>query len=105
LTSRPTIASSSPTGNSSTSAPSRRIVPTSITGGGTASARLVSRSQLASGLIVAPWISAEVITTKKTRLKNSSAFGTPSITGKVAKTTGRAPRSPAQLTSVISRTE
>ena len=52
----------------------------------------------ASGSNVAPCSSVEVSTTKKTMLKNRSALGIPSITGKVASTTGNAPRRPAQLT-------
>ena len=101
----PTIACSVPTGYSITSAPSRRIAPASASGSGSAASVSVTPSQRASASNVAPCSSVETTTAKKTMLKNSTLFGTPSITGKVAKTTGSAPRRPAQPSTTCSRSE
>src|SRR5207247_10884493 len=62
-------------------------------------------SHLASGATVAPWTRVETRTAKNTILKNSRLRGTPSVTGKVARNTGSAPRSPAQPRIRRSRVE
>jgi hypothetical protein len=46
--------------------------------------------------MVDPCSSVEITTAKKTMLKKSLSGSTPSITAKVASTTGTAPRNPAQ---------
>src|SRR5260370_18013878 len=56
----------------------------------------VNPSRRAIGSIVNPWTRVETRTTKNAMLKNSILRGTFSITGKVARTTGTAPRNPAQ---------
>jgi hypothetical protein len=95
-TRRPTIASSGPTGYSATSAPSRRIVPVSASGRGSAATAEVTFRKRASGSKVVPWSNVESSTAKKTMSKKRTLSGICSITGKVASTTGTAPRSPAQ---------
>ncbi len=99
------MACSVPTGYSITSAPRRLIAPASASGSGSAASVSVTPSRWASGSKVAPWSSVETTTAKNTMLKNSTLFGTPSITGNVAKTTGSAPRSPAQPSTTCSRNE
>ena len=101
-TSCPAIASSGPTGYSTISAPSRRTVPISTSGRGSAGSDVVTPSLRASHSTVVPCSSVESTTAKKTMLKNSLLCSTPSITGKVASTTGTAPRSPAQLSTTRS---
>ena len=70
--------------------PSRRAAA------GSAGSAVVTPSAWASGSKVVPWTMVEMTTAKKTMLKYSRLLGTPLITGKVASTTGTAPRSPAQ---------
>ena len=82
FTCRPTIASESPTGYSSTSAPSRRIVPTSAAAARAPARRWSRRSRRASGSKVGPWTSVEVSTTKNTMLKNESPSGSPRSPGR-----------------------
>ena len=94
-TSRPAAAWSGSTTNSTTSAPRRRIAVDSISGAGSAASVVVTPSHLANGSNVVPWTIVETSTAKKMMLKNSWLCGTPSITGKIASTTGTAPRSPA----------
>jgi hypothetical protein len=64
----------------------------------------VTPSLRASHSTVVPWSRVEITTAKKTSLKNRRLSGTRSITGKVASTTGTAPRRPAQLSTVRSAT-
>ena len=71
--------------------------------GGAGGSSDVTPSQRATGSIVVPCSSVESSTAKKTMLKNVSTAGTSSITGKIASTTGTAPRSPAQPSSPFSR--
>ena len=79
-------------------------MPASASGCGSAGSFVVRPSRFASGSIVVPWRIVDSTTAKKTMLKNSSdSSGTPSITGKVARTTGTAPRRPAQPSSICSR--
>ena len=56
---------------------------------------MVAPSQRASGSNVVPWMSVESSTAKKTTSKSRVLPLTPSMTGKVARTMGTAPRRPA----------
>ena len=80
-------------------------MPDSASGRGSAGSLVVTPSHCASGSKVVPWTSVEITTAKKTMLKNSREWGTSAITGKVASTTGTAPRSPAQPRTSLSLTE
>ena len=92
----PTTASSWATGYSRISAPSRLIVPASASGRGRAGSLVVAPSARASGSNVVPWMIVESSTAKKTTSKSWVLPPTPAMTGKVARTTGTAPRSPAR---------
>ena len=79
-------------------------MPVSTSGRGSAGSVVVTPSLRASHSTVVPWSSVEITTAKKTMLKN--VRGCParrSITGKVASTTGTAPRRPAQPSTTRSR--
>ena len=64
---------------------------------------MVTPSRRATASIVEPCRTVESSTAKNTMLKNSSDWGTSAITGKIASTTGTAPRRPAQPSSPFSR--
>ena len=72
------------------------MVPVSASGRGRAGSLVVTPTARAKGSKLTPWTSVEMTTAKKTMLKNSVLCGTWAITGKVASTTGTAPRRPAQ---------
>jgi hypothetical protein len=70
-------------------------VPVSASGRGRAGSLVVTPRRRAKGSKVVPWSSVEITTAKNTMLKKSVLSGMFSITGKMASTTGTAPRSPA----------
>ena len=63
-----------------------------------------SPSHRATKVRVVPWSSTDVSTIKNTKLNIMSAFGTPAMSGKVAKTIGAAPRKPTHETNNFSLT-
>src|SRR5437899_2218159 len=66
------------------------------TAGSRAQARITLRRRARSSTVL-PWMSADTTTAKKTMLKKWRLRGTLAITANVARTTGTAPRRPAQL--------
>ena len=73
----PAIACERSTGNSTTSAPSRRTAPTSSSASGSADSVVVTPSRAASPSNVVPCRTVETSTAKKTMLKNSTLPSTP----------------------------
>jgi hypothetical protein len=100
----PTTASPSRTGNWITSAPSRLSSTGSTSGAGIAASSERTPSRRATGSIVAPCRTVENSTTKNVTLKIVRPPSMPSVTAKVANTTGTAPRSPAQPSTIFSPT-
>ena len=100
----PTIACARSTGNSTTSAPSRRTAPTSSSASGSADSLVVTFSRAASASNVVPCTTVDTSTAKKTMLKNSTLPAMPAVIGNVASTTGTAPRRPAQPRTTRSAT-
>jgi hypothetical protein len=90
--------------NSTTSAPSLRIAPVSISGSGSAASVVVTPSHRATGWKVVPWMIVDTSTAKKMMLKNWTLWATCSITGNVASTTGTAPLRPAHPSTARSGT-
>jgi hypothetical protein len=81
------------------------MVPVSASGRGRAGSVVVTPRRLASGSKVVPCRIVEITTAKKTMLKKVLDPSTSSITGKVASTTGTAPRRPAQPSTTRSAIE
>ena len=77
-------------------------MPVSIRGRGSAGSVVVTPSLRASHSTLVPCRIVDRTTAKKTMLKNSLLCSMFSITGKVASTTGTAPRRPAQPTTTRS---